>query len=224
MAKIIDIPDDQFWRRTKRSKVRCCASCASGSPAQRNGLSEAHIHRVLKLVDPADPNVLTIGFARRFATYKRATLLMTDLRWLEQLGGLEGRPVLFLFAGKAHPADEPAQAMIREIQRMPSRPFIGKILLLEGYDMGISRLLASGVDVWLNTPVRRCEASGTSGMKAAINGTAEPERARRLVGQAYDGRRERKNGWGIRRPWTYRTPRTANDRTRRRSTRSSRTR
>ena len=142
--------------------------------------------------------MLTIGFARRFATYKRATLLMTDLRWLEQLVSAEGRPLLFVFAGKAHPADEPAQWMMREIQRISSQPpFIGKILLLEGYDMGINRLLTSGVDVWLNTPVHPFEASGTSGMKAAINGTLNLSVLDGWWAEAYDGRDEHKNGWGI---------------------------
>ena len=89
----------------------------------------------MKFVDPENPNVLTIGFARRFATYKRATLLMADLGWLEQFVSNEDRPVLFMFAGKAHPADEPAQAMMREIQRISSMPqFIGKVLMCEGYD------------------------------------------------------------------------------------------
>ena len=89
--------------------------------------------------------MLTIGFARRFATYKRATLLMADLRWLEQLVVQRGRPSLFVFAGKAHPADEPAQAMMREIQRVSSLPpFVGKVLLVEGYDLGLGRLLTSG--------------------------------------------------------------------------------
>jgi starch phosphorylase len=111
---------------------------------------------------------------------------------------IEGRPVLFLFAGKAHPADEPAQWMIREIQRISSQPpFIGKILLVEGYDMGISRLLVSGVDVWLNTPVHPYEASGTSGMKAAINGTVNLSVLDGWWAEAYDGRGDRKNGWGI---------------------------
>ena len=200
MAKIIDIPDEEFWRTNQKVKSQMLRVVRERLERQhkRNGLSEAHIHRLLKLVDPSDPNVLTIGFARRFATYKRATLLMTDLRWLEQLVRLEGRPVLFLFAGKAHPADEPAQWMIREIQRISSQPpFIGKILLLEGYDMGISRLLVSGVDVWLNTPVHPFEASGTSGMKAAINGTVNLSVLDGWWAEAYDGRRERKNGWGI---------------------------
>jgi starch phosphorylase len=200
MSKILDIPDEQFWKTNQTVKTQMLRVVRERLEAQhkRNGLSEAHIHRLLRLVDPADPNVLTIGFARRFATYKRATLLMTDLRWLEQLVRIEGRPVLFLFAGKAHPADEPAQWMIREIQRISSQaPFIGKILLLEGYDMGISRILVSGVDVWLNTPVSPFEASGTSGMKAAINGTLNLSVLDGWWAEAYDGRDAHKNGWGI---------------------------
>jgi starch phosphorylase len=200
MAKILEIPDEQFWQTNQKVKSLMLRVVRERLERQhkRNGLSEAHIHRLLRLVDPADPNVLTIGFARRFATYKRATLLMTDLRWLEQLVRNEDRPVLFLFAGKAHPADEPAQWMIREIQRISSQPpFIGKILLLEGYDMGISRILVSGVDVWLNTPVHPFEASGTSGMKAAINGTVNLSVLDGWWAEAYDGRHEHRNGWGI---------------------------
>ena len=142
--------------------------------------------------------MLTIGFARRFATYKRATLLLTDLKWLETLVQNDDRPVLFVFAGKAHPADEPAQAMMREIQRVSGLPpFIGKVLLVEGYDMGLSRLLTSGVDIWLNTPVPPREASGTSGMKAAINGTLNLSVLDGWWAEAYDGRAGHKNGWGI---------------------------
>jgi starch phosphorylase len=200
MAKILLIPDEPFWQTNQKVKSQMLRVVRERLERQhkRNGLSEAHIHRLLRLVDPADPSVLTIGFARRFATYKRATLLMTDLRWLEQLVRNDDRPVLFLFAGKAHPADEPAQAMIREIQRISSQPpFIGKILLVEGYDMGISRILVSGVDVWLNTPVHPFEASGTSGMKAAINGTVNLSVLDGWWAEAYDGRHEHRNGWGI---------------------------
>ena len=200
MAKILLIPNEQFWQTNQKVKSQMLRVVRERLERQhkRNGLSEAHIHRLLRLVDPADPSVLTIGFARRFATYKRATLLMTDLRWLEQLVRNDDRPVLFLFAGKAHPADEPAQAMIREIQRISSQPpFIGKILLVEGYDMGISRILVSGVDVWLNTPVHPFEASGTSGMKAAINGTVNLSVLDGWWAEAYDGRHEHRNGWGI---------------------------
>jgi starch phosphorylase len=105
---------------------------------------------------------------------------------------------LFVFAGKAHPHDEPAQWMMREIQRISSLPpFIGKILLLEGYDLGIGRLLTSGVDVWLNTPVAPLEASGTSGMKAALNGTVNLSVLDGWWAEAYDSRRGFRNGWGI---------------------------
>ena len=200
IGKIADIPDEVFWQTNQKVKSQMLRVMRErlALQAQRNGLSEAHLHRLLKQVDPANPNVLTIGFARRFATYKRATLLLADLGWLEQLVDGDDRPVLFVFAGKAHPADEPAQWMMREIQRISSMPqFVGKILLLEGYDMGISRVLTSGVDVWLNTPVHPFEASGTSGMKAAINGTVNLSVLDGWWAEAYEGRDALKNGWGI---------------------------
>jgi starch phosphorylase len=194
--RILEIPDSQFWSTNQKVKTQMLRVLRARLAAQhtRNGLSEAHIQRLLKLVNAENPNVLTVGFARRFATYKRATLLFTDLRWLEQLVSNEDRPIVFMFAGKAHPADEPAQWMMREIQRISSQPpFIGKILLIEGYDMGMNRVLAAGVDVWLNNPVPPFEASGTSGMKAAINGTVNLSVLDGWWGEAYDG----KNGWGI---------------------------
>ena len=196
MGRILAIPDAQFWSTNQKVKSQMLRVLRERLFAQhtRNGLSEAHIHRLLRLVNPDNPDVLTIGFARRFATYKRATLLMTDLRWLETLVSVEDRPILFVFAGKAHPADEPAQWMMREIQRISNQPpFIGKILLLEGYAVDISRVLTSGVDVWLNNPVHPFEASGTSGMKAAINGTVNLSVLDGWWAEAYDG----KNGWGI---------------------------
>ena len=196
MDGILKIPDAQFWSTNQKVKVQMLRVLRDRLAAQhtRNGLSEAHIQRLVKLVNPDNPDVLTVGFARRFATYKRATLLFTDLRWLETLVSIEDRPILFVFAGKAHPADEPAQAMMREIQRVSSQPpFLGKILLVEGYDMGINRVLVSGVDVWLNTPVHPFEASGTSGMKAAINGTVNLSVLDGWWAEAYDGT----NGWGI---------------------------
>ncbi len=200
IARIETIPDELFWETNQKVKSQMLRVLRERltQQFQRNGLSEAHVHRLLKLVNPDNPNVLTIGFARRFATYKRATLLMADLGWLEQLVGNEDRPVIFVFAGKAHPADEPAQWMMREIARVSSLPpFIGKILMVEGYDLGIGRLLTSGVDVWLNTPVAPFEASGTSGMKAAINGTVNLSVLDGWWAEAYDSRRESRNGWGI---------------------------
>jgi starch phosphorylase len=196
MSRILDIPDERFWGTNQKVKSQMLRVVRERLKQQhtRNGFSEAHIHRLTRFVNPDDPNVLTIGFARRFATYKRATLLFTDLNWLEQLVSQDGRPVLFIFAGKAHPADEPAQWMMREIQRISSQPqFVGKLLMLEGYDMGLSRLLTAGVDVWLNTPVHPFEASGTSGMKAAMNGTVNLSVLDGWWAEAYDG----ENGWGI---------------------------
>jgi starch phosphorylase len=196
LKRIREIPDERFWGTNQKVKSQMLRVVRERLDAQhtRNGLSEAHSHRLLKLVNPENPNVLTVGFARRFATYKRATLLLSDLGWLEQLVNDEDRPVLFIFAGKAHPADEPAQHMMREIQRISAQPpFVGKLLMLEGYDMGVARLLTAGVDVWLNTPVHPLEASGTSGMKAAINGTLNLSVLDGWWAEAYDG----KNGWGI---------------------------
>ena len=160
----------------------------------RNQLSEAHAHRLLKYLDPERPDVLTIGFGRRFATYKRATLLLQDLGWLKDIVDKDERPVVFIFAGKAHPADQPAQQLMRELHRVSNLPeFAGKLLLVEGYDMGLGRLLTSGVDVWLNTPVYPMEASGTSGMKAAINGNVNVSVLDGWWAEAYDG----ENGWAI---------------------------
>lgn len=118
-----------------------------------------------------DPNAFTIGFARRFATYKRSTLIMRDLERLGRLLGSPERPVQIIFAGKAHPADEPGKALIKEIYTASRSPKLaGKIIFIEDYDMSLARYLVSGVDLWLNNPIRPHEASGTSGEKAALNG------------------------------------------------------
>jgi starch phosphorylase len=200
LARIEAIPDAQFWETSQKTKGQMFRVLRERLTwqSERNGLGEAHVQRLVKLLDPDKPDVLTIGFARRFAAYKRATLLMADLKWLEQIVCAEDRPVMFVFAGKAHPADEPAQWMMREIQRISSLPpFVGKILLVEGYDLGLGRLLTSGVDVWLNTPVHPLEASGTSGMKAAINGTVNLSVLDGWWAEACDNRRGSRNGWGI---------------------------
>ena len=196
VGRIMEIPDEVFWRTNQGSKRQMLRAVRARLSRQwtRNGLSETHIHRLLRHVNPDNPDVLTVGFARRFATYKRSTLLFSDLGWLESLVKSEDRPLLFVFSGKAHPADEPGQWMMREIQRVSNLPpFVGRILLLEGYDMGMSRLLTSGVDVWLNTPIHPFEASGTSGMKAAINGTVNLSVLDGWWAEGYDGT----NGWGI---------------------------
>ena len=124
-----------------------------------------------QLGEALDPKILTIGFARRFATYKRAGMIFTDTERLARLLADADRPVQLVFAGKAHPADRPGQAVIQEIfGRTRSPEFRGRVFILEDYDMRIGRFLVQGVDVWLNTPRRPLEASGTSGMKAGANG------------------------------------------------------
>jgi len=196
MRQIQEIPDGRFWYVGQQVKAAMLTGLRDRLRRQhaRNQLSEAHAHRLLKYLDPERPDVLTVGFGRRFATYKRATLLLQDLGWLKEIVDKDERPVVFIFAGKAHPADRPAQLLMQELHRVSSLPeFSGKLLLVEGYDMGLGRLLTSGVDVWLNTPVHPMEASGTSGMKAAINGTVNVSVLDGWWAEAYDG----ENGWAI---------------------------
>ena len=127
--------------------------------------------RVVSLLERINPNALMVGFCRRFATYKRAHLLFTDLDRLNRIVNDPERPVLFFFSGKAHPADGAGQDLIKRIYEISQRPeFLGKIIFLEDYDMQLARRLVSGVDIWMNTPTRPLEASGTSGEKAEMNG------------------------------------------------------
>ena len=194
------IPDQTFWsiRQLLKSQLLYLVRDRIREQHARNQGSPAHLDRLLKLADPAKPNVLTIGFARRFATYKRAALLFQDPQWLEELVSDPERPVLFLFAGKAHPADQPGQEIIRKIAEMSRRPeFEGRILLVEGYDLHLSRRLVAGVDVWLNNPIYPLEASGTSGMKAAMNGAINLSVLDGWWGEGYDEGRGVPNGWAI---------------------------
>jgi starch phosphorylase len=193
---IMDMPDHMYWSVRQQLKSRMLTLVRKRTRDQhfRNQGSEAHLDRVLKLADPANPHALTIGFGRRFATYKRATLLFDDLDWLKEIVGDPNRPVLFLFSGKAHPADEPGKAMIKrviEVSRMPE--FEGRILFVEGYDLRLARRLVSGVDVWLNNPIFPMEASGTSGMKAAFNGAINLSVLDGWWDEGYHG----DNGWAV---------------------------
>ncbi len=191
-----NIPDHLFWSIRQSLKAQMLSMVRERITAQhfRNQGSEAHLDRLLKYVNPENPNILTIGFARRFATYKRATMLFGDLDWLREILHNPERPAVFIFAGKAHPADIPGQDLIRRITQIAKMPeFIGKILMVEGYDLGLSRVLVSGVDVWLNNPLYPLEASGTSGMKAGINGTINLSVLDGWWGESYDG----ENGWAI---------------------------
>ena len=201
---IAEIPDATFWSIRQQLKAKLLKLVRERICAQhkRNQGSPAHLDRLLKLVDPDNPNILTIGFARRFATYKRAALLFHDPRWLRELICQTDQPVLFLFAGKAHPADQPGQEIIRRIAHMARRPeFEGRILLVEGYDLHLSRALVAGVDVWLNNPIYPLEASGTSGMKAAMNGALNLSVLDGWWGEGYDESNNDNgnagNGWAI---------------------------
>ncbi len=190
------IPDHLFWNVHQSLKAQMLHLVRYRVTQQhfRNNGSEAHLDRLLKFMDPANPNVLTIGFARRFATYKRATLLFHDLEWLREIVCDDKRPVLFVFAGKAHPADVPGQDLIRRINQISRMPeFEGRVLLVENYELRLARRLVSGVDVWLNNPVYPLEASGTSGMKAGINGVINLSVCDGWWDEGYDGH----NGWAI---------------------------
>ena len=190
------IPDHLFWSVHQSLKAQLLEVIRFRIMQQhmRNQGSDAHLDRTLRLADPKNPNVLTIGFARRFATYKRANLLFHDLQWLREIVADPKRTVLFLFAGKAHPADQPGQEFLRrvaEVARMPE--FEGQVLLIEGYDLQLARRLVSGVDVWLNNPEFPLEACGTSGMKAAMNGVINLSVLDGWWDEGYDGT----NGWPI---------------------------
>ena len=190
------IPELQFWHTAQDVKSRMLAGVRERMRRQyaNQGLSVAELRHVTRLLDPQRPDVLTLGFARRFATYKRAALLLRDRDRLRKIVDGADRPVLFLFAGKAHPADQPGQQMLREIkQLMLSHEFAGNVVFLENYDIELARWLVSGVDVWLNNPIAPLEASGTSGIKAAINGRLNLSVLDGWWAEAWDGT----NGWGI---------------------------
>ena len=156
--------------------------------------------RVVSLLERINPNALMIGFCRRFATYKRAHLLFTDLDRLSKIVNDPEHPVLFFFSGKAHPADGAGQGLIKRIFEISQRPeFLGKIIFLEDYDMTLARRLVSGVDIWMNTPTRPLEASGTSGEKAEMNGVVNLSV---LDGWWVEGYREGA-GWALPEKRTY---------------------
>ena len=196
LERLAKIPEQIFWSVHQQLKTQMLHLIRHLIRIQhfRNRGSEAHLDRLLKLADPANPNVLTIGFGRRFATYKRAALLFEKLDWLREMVRDAQRPVLFIFAGKAHPADEPGKELIRRVIQVASMPeFEGRILFAEGYDLHLARRLVSGVDVWLNNPVYPKEASGSSGMKAGINGVINLSVLDGWWDEGYQG----DNGWAI---------------------------
>ena len=192
-APILDLPDADIWEMRKRLKNKFI-NFVKRDFRQNWIKNQGDPARVVESLENINPNALIIGFARRFATYKRAHLLFTDLDRLAKIVNNEKYPVQFIFAGKAHPADGAGQGLIKriiEISRMPQ--FLGKIIFLENYDMVVAKRLVTGVDIWLNTPTRPLEASGTSGEKAEMNGVLNFSV---LDGWWYEGYREGA-GWAL---------------------------
>ncbi len=181
------IPDRELWRVHRLLKEKMISFARTNLKQQRRRNREP-VQNILEIDDYLDPDILTIGFARRFATYKRATLLFRTPERLERLLNNNERPVRFVFAGKAHPADTLGQELIKEIYEFSQRPgFRGRIVMLENYDIHLARHLVQGVDVWLNTPRRPMEASGTSGLKASLNGLINVSTLDGWWPEAYNG-------------------------------------
>ncbi len=169
-SRINEVPDEEIWRMRHVMKERLVRYLRENylSSLERENTDPSS---VIKIIDDLNPDALLIGFGRRFATYKRAHLLFTDLDRLSKIVNNPDFPVQFIFTGKAHPADGGGQGLIKHIIEISKRPeFSGKILFIENYDIQVAQNLIAGVDVWLNTPTRPLEASGTSGMKALMNG------------------------------------------------------
>lgn len=168
--RINNIPDAKLWKEHQIRKEKLLKLVNDNVTARLKNAG-MHYDQIREITSKLNPNALTIGFARRFATYKRATLIFKDLERITQILNDESRPVQLIFAGKAHPKDIEGQNLIKRIHEISMMPqFKGKIFLLEGYDINVARHLISGVDVWLNNPRRPMEASGTSGEKASVNG------------------------------------------------------
>lgn len=194
--RVEKIPDHSYWSVCKTLKAQMLEDMGARLERQlsRNGLSVSQIERMTVHMNPAETDVLIIGFARRFATYKRAALIFSDPERLARLLRNPQRPVVLVFAGKAHPSDQPGQDLIRQVHHISRQPqFEGHVLLLEDYDLAMARKLLPGVDVWLNTPEYPMEASGTSGQKAAINGVVNLSVLDGWWAEGFDGT----NGYGI---------------------------
>ena len=196
---IYNVDDEEIWNTRmalKNKLVRFIREMFTETWLKNQGDPS----RVVSLLERINPNALMIGFCRRFATYKRAHLLFTDIERLSKIVNDPEHPVLFFFSGKAHPADGAGQGLIKRIFEISQRPeFLGKIIFLEDYDMQLARRLVSGVDIWMNTPTRPLEASGTSGEKAELNGVVNLSV---LDGWWVEGYREGA-GWALDEKRTY---------------------
>lgn len=196
---IYNVPDAEIWE-TRMALKKKLINYIREKFAATWLKNQGDPSRVVALLDSITPNALYIGFCRRFATYKRAHLLFTDLERLSKIVNNPERPVKFIFSGKAHPADGAGQGLIKKIFEISQRPeFLGKIIFLEDYDMQLARRLVSGVDIWMNTPTRPLEASGTSGEKAEMNGVVNLSV---LDGWWVEGYREGA-GWALKQERTY---------------------
>ncbi len=196
---IYNVPDAEIWE-TRMALKKKLVNYIREKFAATWLKNQGDPSRVVALLDSITPNALYIGFCRRFATYKRAHLLFTDLERLSKIVNNPERPVKFIFSGKAHPADGAGQGLIKKIFEISQRPeFLGKIIFLEDYDMQLAHRLVSGVDIWMNTPTRPLEASGTSGEKAEMNGVVNLSV---LDGWWVEGYREGA-GWALKQERTY---------------------
>ncbi len=196
---IYNVPDAEIWE-TRMALKKKLVNYIREKFAATWLKNQGDPSRVVALLDSITPNALYIGFCRRFATYKRAHLLFTDLERLSKIVNNPERPVKFIFSGKAHPADGAGQGLIKKIFEISQRPeFLGKIIFLEDYDLQLARRLVSGVDIWMNTPTRPLEASGTSGEKAEMNGVVNLSV---LDGWWVEGYREGA-GWALKQERTY---------------------
>lgn len=196
---IYNVPDAEIWE-TRMALKKKLVNYIREKFAATWLKNQGDPSRVVALLNSITPNALYIGFCRRFATYKRAHLLFTDLERLSKIVNNPERPVKFIFSGKAHPADGAGQGLIKKIFEISQRPeFLGKIIFLEDYDMQLARRLVSGVDIWMNTPTRPLEASGTSGEKAEMNGVVNLSV---LDGWWIEGYREGA-GWALKQERTY---------------------
>jgi len=192
-AGVDRIPDAELWAQHQRAR-RAMLELVRRRTARQLTRTGATPAEVAVAARGLDPRALTIGFARRFATYKRATLIFRDPERLKRILNNPDRPVQIIFAGKAHPADEPGKALIQQIYQLSRQPgFAGRILFVEEYDANIARHLVAGVDLWLNTPRRPNEASGTSGQKASLNGIPNLSVLDGWWCEGYNGT----NGWAI---------------------------
>ena len=196
---IYNVPDAEIWE-TRMALKKKLVDYIREKFAATWLKNQGDPSRVVTLLESITPNALYIGFCRRFATYKRAHLLFTDLERLSKIVNNPERPVKFIFSGKAHPADGAGQGLIKRIFEISQRPeFLGKIIFLEDYDMQLARRLVSGVDIWMNTPTRPLEASGTSGEKAEMNGVVNLSV---LDGWWVEGYRQGA-GWALKQERTY---------------------